>query len=163
MFWRDIWNFGSLQQLYPHLFSFVKESNCSVQHFLSLWPDYDQNFQLPLSIEASHQLAELSDSLVEWDRESNANDQWVYTRGSRIFTSKQAYDSLKGHSQAPVPFHWLWKSRCQGKHRVFFWLLLNDRLNTKNLLRRKRFNVLSVACVLCNLDSEETLKHLFFT
>jgi hypothetical protein len=116
-----------------------------------------------LSIEASHQLAELSDSLTEWNREPNANDQWVYIWGSGIFTSKQAYDSMKGHSQAPAPFHWLWKSRCQGKHRVFFWLLLNDRLNTRNLLRCKRFHVLSTICVLCNMDMEVTLMHLFFT
>jgi hypothetical protein len=46
---------------------------------------------------------------------------------------------------------------------VFFWLLLNDRLNTRNLLRHKRFHVQSTACVLCNLDTEETLMHLFFT
>jgi hypothetical protein len=103
MFWRDIWNFGSLQQLYAHLFSFVKDPNYSVQCFLSLLPEYDGIFQLPLSIEASHQLAELGDSLTEWNRESNANGQWVYIRGSGIFTSKQAYSSMKGHSQAPAP------------------------------------------------------------
>jgi hypothetical protein len=137
MFWRDIWNFGSLQQLYPHLFCFVKEPKCYVQRFLSLWPDYDSIFQLPLSIEASHQLAELSDSLTKWNRESNADDHWVYIWGSVIFTSKQAYRSMKGHSQALAPFQWLWKSRCQGKHKVFFWLLLNDRLNTRNLLHHE--------------------------
>jgi hypothetical protein len=103
MFWRDIWNFGSLQQLYAHLFSFVKDPNYSVQCFLSLLPEYDGIFQLPLSIEASHQLAELGDSLTEWNRESNANGQGVYIRGSGIFTSKQAYSSMKGHSQAPAP------------------------------------------------------------
>jgi hypothetical protein len=69
-----------------------------VQHFLSLWLDYDCIFQLPLSIEASHKLVELSDSLTEWNRESNADDQWVYIWGSGIFTSKQAYSSMKGHS-----------------------------------------------------------------
>jgi hypothetical protein len=46
--------------------------------------------------------------------------------------------------------------------KAFFWLLLNDRLNTRNLLWRKRFHIPSVNCVLCNHDSEETLKHLFF-
>jgi hypothetical protein len=46
--------------------------------------------------------------------------------------------------------------------KVFFWLLLNDRLNTRNLLRHKWFHIPSVNCVLCNHDSEETLKHLFF-
>jgi hypothetical protein len=69
MFWEDIWNFGSLQQLYPHLFSFAREPNCSVSHFLGLMPDYGKLFQLPLSMVASHQLAELVDSLEEWNRE----------------------------------------------------------------------------------------------
>jgi hypothetical protein len=45
---------------------------------------------------------------------------------------------------------------------VFFWLLLNDRLNTRNLLRCKRFNVPNVECVLCSHGVEETMKHLFF-
>jgi hypothetical protein len=56
----------------------------------------------------------------------------------------------------------LWKSRCQGKHKVFLWLLLNDRLNTRNLLRRKRFNIPSVNCVLCSHGMEETIKHFIF-
>jgi hypothetical protein len=48
------------------------------------------------------------------------------------------------------------------KHKVFFWLLLNDHLNSRNLLRRKRFNVPSVDCVMCSHGMEETMKHLFF-
>jgi hypothetical protein len=78
LFWKDIWNFGSLQQLYPHLFSFTKEPNCSVGQFLSLLPDYGWLFQLPLSMPASHQLVELVDSLQEWHREANMNDTWMY-------------------------------------------------------------------------------------
>jgi hypothetical protein len=27
---------------------------------------------------------------------------------------------------------------CQAKHKVFFWILLHDRLNIRNLLRRKK-------------------------
>jgi hypothetical protein len=49
MFWRGVWKFGSLKDLYPHLFLFVKEPNCSVSRFLSLLLDYDIIFQLPLS------------------------------------------------------------------------------------------------------------------
>jgi hypothetical protein len=74
MFWKDIWNFGSLQQLYPHLFSFAREPNCSVSHFLGLMLDYGKIFQLPLSMVASHQLAELVDSIEEWNREPNDHD-----------------------------------------------------------------------------------------
>jgi hypothetical protein len=85
MFWKDIWNFGSLQQLYAHLFSFVKEPNISVGHFMSLLPDFGRIFLLPLSMVASHQLAELMDSLDEWNREPNNNDKCVYIWGFRYF------------------------------------------------------------------------------
>jgi hypothetical protein len=35
MFWKDIWNFGSLQELYPNLFSFSKEPNYLVSKSVS--------------------------------------------------------------------------------------------------------------------------------
>ena len=44
----------------------------------------------------------------------------------------------------------------------FFWLLLKDRLNTRELLLRKRFPLQSAACVLCSVGASESLKHLFF-
>jgi hypothetical protein len=69
---------------------------------------------------------------------------------------------MKGHFSAPLPFQWIWKSRCQGKHKVFFLLLLNDQLNTQNLLRRKRFHLQSTTCVMCSRNVEETMHHLFF-
>jgi hypothetical protein len=59
----------------------------------------------------SHQLAELMDSLDEWNREAN-EDTWTYIWGSGIFTSKQAYDQIIGHNQVPALFQWIWKSRC---------------------------------------------------
>jgi hypothetical protein len=91
--------------------------------FLSLLLDYGRIFQLPLSMAASHQLAELMDSLEEWNHEPNDRDQWVYIWGSEIFTSKQTYENMKGHLQAPAPFQWLWKSRCQGKHKIYFFVI----------------------------------------
>jgi hypothetical protein len=111
---------------------------------------------------ASHQLAELVNSIEEWNREANEKDQWTYIWGFGIYTSKQAYVSIIGQSTAPAPFQWLWKSCCQGKLKVFFWLLLNDRLNMRNLLRRKHFNIPCCDCVLCSHNEEETLHHLFF-
>jgi hypothetical protein len=67
-----------------------------------------------------------------------------------VFTSKQAYDSLIGQRQASAAYQWIWKSCCQGKVKVFFWLLLNDRLNIRNLLQRKQFHISSVNYVLWN-------------
>ena len=54
-----------------------------------------------------------------------------------------------------------WDCFCQPKHKVFFWLLIKDRLSTRNILRRRNMHLPSYNCVLCDLDTEETLQHLF--
>jgi hypothetical protein len=66
-----------------------------------------------------------------------------------------------GHSQIHDSYKWLWKSKCQPKHKVFFWLLLKDRLNTRNILRRKNMELASFDCVFCVNSTEETAQHLF--
>jgi hypothetical protein len=43
-----------------------------------------------------------------------------------------------------------------------FWLLLQDRLNTRGLLRRKNMYLDSYVCELCIRQREEILWHLFF-
>jgi hypothetical protein len=54
-----------------------------------------------------------------------------------------------------------WKCPSQPKHKVFFWLLLKDRLSTRNILRRRNMVIENYNCVLCNYSVEETLEHLF--
>lgn len=49
------------------------------------------------------------------------------------------------------------------KIKVFGWLLLSDRLNTRNMLKRRHYNIGNdYDCILCGLHIEETLEHLFF-
>lgn len=62
----------------------------------------------------------------------------------------------------PPHFQWVWKSSCQPKHKVFFWMLLLDRVNTRNLLRRKTFYLESYNCALKSCQQEETVFHLFW-
>ena len=52
----------------------------------------------------------------------------------------------------------------ESPHLKFFaWLLIVDRLNTKDIMRRRNFHVQSgPICVLCNDDVEEGRDHLFF-
>jgi hypothetical protein len=47
------------------------------------------------------------------------------------------------------------------KQKVFFCLLLQNRLNTRELLQRKNMVLDSYACELCLLQRLETLRHLF--
>jgi hypothetical protein len=53
-FWEDIWDMGLLKLEFPQLFSFAKDTKISVATFLSR--DIENNFLLPLSLEASMQL-----------------------------------------------------------------------------------------------------------
>lgn len=47
--------------------------------------------------------------------------------------------------------------------KTFGWLLLVDRLNTKDMLQRRRSNVQSgINCVMCRENQRETRDHLFF-
>uniref|UniRef100_A0A0A8XSQ3 Reverse transcriptase zinc-binding domain-containing protein n=1 Tax=Arundo donax TaxID=35708 RepID=A0A0A8XSQ3_ARUDO len=47
------------------------------------------------------------------------------------------------------------------RHKVFFWLLIKDRFNTRGLLRRKNMELDSYVCELCILQREKALQHLF--
>jgi hypothetical protein len=58
---------------------------------------------------------------------------------------------------------WIWKSKCIPTVKFFTWLLLNDRLNTRNVLkRRKRHMEEGYNCVMCQDGIEETTEHLSF-
>jgi hypothetical protein len=63
---------------------------------------------------------------------------------------------------APAPMRWVWKSCAMHKHEIFFSVLLQDKLNTRDLLERKNFHIESHECVLCTDNTNETFMHLFF-
>ena len=71
-----------------------------------------------------------------------------------------AYKAIIGHRQVHSLFKWLWKAKCQMKHKVFFWLLLKDRINTRDILQRRGMVIESVTCDLCILQRREIAVHL---
>jgi hypothetical protein len=77
--------------------------------------------------------------------------------------TKKVYRAITKPHAAPAPYKWIWKSCCLPKQKFFFWLLLQDRLNTKELVRRKNFYVKSKYCVSCDEQVEESMIHLFFS
>ena len=89
----------------------------------------------------------------------NGADTWTYIWGTSIFSSKRAYRHLSGSSWSHPIFKWIWKSSCQHNHKVFFWPLSQDRLSTRNILKRKNFHLASFNCVLCAHNLEETVEH----
>ena len=92
---------------------------------------------LPLFAQASNQLTELQEIINGRQWEHTQKDSWHYNWGP-IFSSKKAYSHLQGSLEASPLFKWIWKSGNLGKYKFFAWLLLKDRLSTRNLLRRKK-------------------------
>jgi hypothetical protein len=157
--WHDQWGGSIHSQALPELFSFSRSKLFSIAK-ASATEDPAHLFHLPLSIEAYAQLLALATELdgIQFD---DGNDVWSYSWGSPLYSSMRAYKLLIGPRQVHPCYSWLWKATAQKKHKVFFWLLLKDRLSTRNILRRKNKELPSFNCVLCNLQTEETLEHLF--
>jgi hypothetical protein len=158
-FWEDQWSQSIPRQKFPELFSFVKNTKLTIKEA----KEQDQFagfFHLPISEQAYDQYLELQ---VVWEQIalSNAHDRWRYIWGSDNYSSQKAYRFFMGQTQVHPIYRLLWKSKCQPKHRVFYWLWLKNRLNTRDMLRRKNMELDSYSCENCLWQREETLYHLF--
>ena len=119
---------------FPRLYSHAIDKLQSVQQFLSSdnWISF---FQYPLYIEAFSEFQNLHTLLSDMTL-STDDDKWECTLGKAGFkpylVCKQHYNHIDKHA----PSCWIWKSKCQSKHKFFAWLLLHDRINTKDMLLR---------------------------
>jgi hypothetical protein len=159
LFWKDRWIGQPLDLTYPELFSFAKNGNATFKSVASNF-EISRIFSLPLSIQAHQQLNLLHQSLSNRQIRDGV-DTWVYCWGNSIFSTSKTYKFLSSGALAHPVFRWIWKSRCQMKHKVFFWLLLVNRLNTRGLLQRRGMILDSYTCDLCILQLLETNAHLF--
>lgn len=92
----------------------------------------------------------------------DVNDAWCFIWGSQNYASSKYYQYHFSNIQPHRTILWIWKSKCVPKIKFFAWLLLNDRLNTRNMLRRNKFLEEGYNCALCQNGVEQTLEHLFF-
>jgi hypothetical protein len=122
-------------------------------------------FHLPLSQQAYAEFEQLEIFCgnAQSEAQHHLSDSWCYIWGFDNFSTTKAYKFLIGVQHAPKFFTWLWESSCQPKHKFFFWLLLHDRLNTRNLLKRKNCTLPSFNCATLQCNQEETLAHLFWS
>jgi hypothetical protein len=141
------------------LFSIAKNDHIIAHQFLSV-DDKSEFFHIPLSVEAHDQYQLM---IMELDniQISTSKDTWSYIWGSTVFASSKAYSHLLGSIPVPPIYNWLWNSKSLPKRKVFFWLAIKDMLNTRELLKRKNMELQSYNCVLCHLNIEESLHHLF--
>jgi len=137
LFWDDLW-FGQVpKHVFPELYSFTKNPNMSLQTAkLSL--SLIQTFHLPLSIEAHHQFIQLEQAVNNFNPQILMTVGPIFGEGRNSIVSQ--HKQLSGSAGVHPVFRWIWKSSCQHKHKVFFWLLAQDRLSTRNILRRKNMH-----------------------
>lgn len=164
LFWADEWDVGNsripLQQRFPRLFSFVKDAKISVRDMVLLL-DRTEEFHLPLSSQAYDEFLILQGWMGEMDLLQEGSDEWKCAYGD--YKPHKYYLSLFDHIQVQPQYLWIWKSRCTMKIKVFAWLLLSDRLNTKDMLQRRHWHVTdNYDCVLCSNGDREDRDHLFF-
>jgi hypothetical protein len=159
LLWQDLWN-GSVRFLqFSELFSYTTRSAITVKQILELATISDI-FQLPLSEVAFQRYLQLNQE-IEQMIITDERDIWTYIWGNGIFSVNKAYKALTGHSQTYPVFNWLWSSKCQPKHKVFFRFLLHDKLNTRGRLRRRNMQLDSYTFENCILQKVESNYHLF--
>lgn len=94
--------------------------------------------------------------------DATQRDAWVCSWDGP-YSSRKYYKNYFRGVVADEAFGWIWKCKCTMEIKVFAWLLLADRVNTKNMLKRRQYNITDgVECVLCTQQAEETVEHLFF-
>lgn len=158
-FWDDLWGSEILSHKFPELFSYARKKKITFAEGVSHTPLHSL-FHLPLSQQAHMQMIQLQ-VILDGFPVNDASDIWSYIWNSNIYSVKRIYKHLSGQLTPHPTFRWLQACPCQSKHKVFFWLLLKDRLSTRELLKRKNMALQDYSCVLCNANIEESLTHLF--
>ena len=103
--------------------------------------DTADGFHLPLSVEAFQEYNDLQIILSDVSL-GTGPDRWICNLSKKgVYYPKAFY--LQNFAATPnhVPSIWIWKSKCMSKHKVFAWLLLHDRLNTKEMMLRRHWKV----------------------
>lgn len=91
-------------------------------------------------------------------------DKWTFLWGNDLYSSQKFYKLTFWCIQPPVTMPWIWSCKVYMKIKVFAWLLFLDRVNTRDLLEKKRCKPPNVPiyCALCTTGIRETRDHLLF-
>ena len=107
-------------------------------------------------MEQWYQLVEITSSLTL----TNETDALVWQLENRgVYSTSSLYHVINFRGVQPVFVPSVWKLKVPPKIHVFMWLLANNKLMTRDNLR-KRHIIKPLECVFCS--EAETCSHLFF-
>ena len=138
VFWLDRWQFNNevviMQQRFPRLHSFVIDDTLTIKDVMEL-PDPTDNFHLPLSVEAFEEFNQLQALMPLINLHEGVNDVWKWPSRTGDYRSRIYYLFCFSEVVVDPIFGWIWKCSCTLKLKVFGWLLLMDRLNTRDMMQ----------------------------
>lgn len=151
LFWKDLWHGEILAEGHARLFSFARNEDVSVQGLLTM-NTLGQNFHLPLSLQARAELEELQSTLAAVELSPGVKDEWRCVWGPKGFVASKYYKYCFREMEADEAFSWIWRSKCTNKWKVFAWLVMADRINTRNMLKRRKMKLRDdiYTCLLCD-------------
>jgi len=131
--WHDLWQGQILWHAFLELFYFVNDPNISVPK-CSADPSRSHCLSPALSVEAFAQFQEFSSIVLDL-QETPDSDVWTYIWGSLpSFPLASLTNNLLGTDRYIYSLSMALEkklARRKGKY-FFFWLLLKDRLNTRD-------------------------------
>jgi hypothetical protein len=118
-------------------------------------------FHLPLSEEALPQFHLFQAMLLNLEQVVGP-DVWTVFGNYVSTKASKVYQSLMDLGGTIPALKWMWKGCCQQKHKVFFWLLIHNRLNTRVMMERKNFFMDNYSCTLLDKMSWK-LETIYFS
>jgi hypothetical protein len=156
-FWKNTWTGDSpLAARFPCLFDLTHDKYISVNKVLS------SNF-LALSFRRRimDSLNLMYDELIDCcssQQVTGQEDKIVWTLGKNGFSVNSLYKRKICHL-AYVPYQFLWKTKLPYKIKVFLWLVVRNKILTKDNLKKRNWHGLSDCCF---CGHNESIEHLFF-
>jgi hypothetical protein len=134
-FWKNFWiGDGSLAVKFPILFDLTIDKDITVNKVLS------SNFDaLSFRRRMTSNLQGFYDDLVALCSDynlSNQDDKLIWNLGNKGFTVNSLYKK-NSMDQIKVPYRFLWKSKLPQKIKVFFWLVIRNKILTKDNLKKE--------------------------
>ena len=122
-----------------------------------------ETFHLPVSTQALEETQDLQQKTMHVELLNPlTNGEWTCISGTNYYSANRFYSFYFKDIHAHQAYRWIWKSKATMKIKVFGWFLLSDRLNTRDMLKRRRYNIGNdFGCLLCTNCNNETVDHLF--
>jgi hypothetical protein len=165
LFWRDPWVGGeSLYKLFDRLYDISTVKDCLVSDMLIEEEGVRKiNWRWRRNLfQWENELMEVCNSLVMGiERKEDEDDRWKWGGGN--YSVKIAYQSLiEGEGEDPNWAGEVWSPLIPLRLSTLAWRLLQNRLPTKENLRRRGININSSIRCVGGCSEFESVEHLFF-